>query len=104
MTKKQNQLEDKEPERIDLEKIDFFDLLAHELNNPGTKAKLVMSIIAGIGKNDPAAIKIMQTALEKSVQKTENKPIPILGGITQQNKLELNVVPSNDSAPQDPRA
>lgn len=86
-------------EELDLNKVNFFELLAHTADN--MKEKLVMQLIILVGKGDPSALRILEKALLQAAPADEkNKPIPILGGITQTQ----NVVSSNDGAPQNPPA
>lgn len=86
-------------EPLDLSKVDFFELLAHTADS--MKQSLVMQLIPLVGKGDPAALRLLEKALlQSSTVDNKNKPIPILGGLTQ-NK---DVVQSNDSPPQNPKA
>lgn len=89
----------KRQEKLDLTKIDFFGLLAHTAED--MKETLIMSLIPLIGKGDPAALRLLETAFKLATPVDEkNKPIPILGGITQTQ----NVVQGNDGAPQNSNA
>lgn len=86
-------------EPLDLTKVDFFELLAHTAET--MKESLVMQLIILVGKGDPAALRILETAFKLATPVDDkNKPIPILGGITQTQ----NVVQSNDRAPQNLKA
>lgn len=85
-------------EPLDLSKVDFFELLAHTADS--MKQSLVMQLIPLIGKGDPSALRLLEKALLQSTAgDNKNKPIPILGGITQKQ----NVVQGNDSSPKNPK-
>jgi len=78
---------------LDLTKVDFFGLMAQTADE--MKEILVMQLVILAGKGDPAALRILEKAFAETKPKDEkNKPIPILGGITQPNAL-----PGNYSTP-----
>ncbi len=77
---------------LDLEKIDFFGMLAHVANEQ--KQGLVLDLVQMVREGDPAAIRLLEKALvDQKPQDTKNRPIPILNGITQTKTL-----PGDDSA------
>lgn len=84
-------------EKLDLDNVDFFELLAHAGN--AAKTKLIPQLIQLISQGDPAAIRLLEKAFTETKPKDEkNRPIPILGGITQQYKQ--NAIQSDNSAVQ----
>lgn len=86
-------------ERLDLNKVDFFELLASAANE--TKQGLVLDLLALARKGDSAAVRLLEKALIGSAANDEsNGPIPILGGITQKKS---NALQSNDGVIQNPK-
>ena len=80
-------------ERLDLTKIDLLGLLSHIADEQ--KGKLAIELLQLARSGDPAALRLLEKAMSEAKPKDEkNRPIPILGGITQ-NK---DVIPSDDSA------
>lgn len=76
--------------KLDLENVDFFELLAHAADEQ--KTGLVQDVVQLVRKGDAAAVRLLETAFKK-VNPDEFAPMPILGSITQiKDKKLLNEV------------
>jgi hypothetical protein len=89
---------------LDLNKINFFELLAHTAND--MKTSLVVQLVDLAGKGDPAALRILETAFKMAAPQDEkNKPIPILGGITQiKDEKQIDAVFANNGVKENTQA
>lgn len=86
-------------EPLDPKKYSFWELLAFNAN--AGKNNIIMGILSAAGKGDKNALEMVKQALDEvTPQEEKNKPIPILGGITQ----KTNGVSSDDRGPQNTSA
>ena len=84
-------------EKLDLNKIDLLGLLSHIADEQ--KGKLAIELLELARSGDPAALRLLEKAMSEAKPKDEkNRPIPILGGITQNpNALQSDNSPVSNT-------